>query len=68
MFLVVVIEEILLVKIRFTSFLVKNNIFSPNDFGLLSGWSTEQAVVALYHFLSEAMDDNYLAATIFFLH
>jgi len=38
--------------------------FSPNQSGCWSGWSSEQAVAALHHFLSEAMNDNYLAATI----
>ncbi|MFO7795213.1 MAG: reverse transcriptase family protein [Promethearchaeia archaeon] len=55
-----------IIKSRFISFLEKNKFFSPNQFGFLSGRSTEQAVAALHHFLSEAMDDSYLAATIFF--
>lgn len=32
----------------------------------MRGRSTEQAVAALHNFLSDAMDDSYLVATIFF--
>ena len=53
-------------KYRLTSFLEKINFFSKFQFGFLKDRSTKDAVAATHIFINDALDDNYLAAALFF--
>ena len=53
-------------KYRLTSFLEKIIFFSKFQFGFLKERSTEDAVAATHIFINDALDDDCLAATLFF--
>ena len=55
-----------LMKYRLTSFLEKIKFFSKFQFGFLKDRSTEEAVAATHIFINDALDDDCLAATLFF--